>query len=255
MTTYLVAGGTGVAGRAVVTELLRRGQTVRVLSRRGGSPGGGVEHASGDLVSGVGLAAALEGVDVVIDTTDGKTRSTRDVLTTGAANLLSAAATAGVSRAVLLSIVNVDRGQFAYYRAKTRQEQHYRDATLPTHVVRATQFHEFVPMICAPAARIGLIPAFTHTRFQPIDTSDVARALVDAATQERPSDEPTVVGGPEVLTMREMATAWQAATGTRGRVTNIRMPGNMGAFWRNGWNLVPDNTFGTVTFEQWLATR
>ncbi|MCL2533380.1 MAG: NAD(P)H-binding protein [Nocardiaceae bacterium] len=254
MTKYLVAGGTGVAGRSVVAELVRRGGDVRVLSRHGGSPGAGVEHAVGDLVSGDGLAAALDGVDVLIDTTDGKTRSAREVFSMGARNLLSAAATAGISHAVLLSIVNVDFGRFAYYRAKTRQERLYRDAPLPTHVVRATQFHEFVPMICAPFARIGIIPAFTHTRFQPIDTSDVARALVDAAEQG-PTTEPTVVGGPELLTMREMATAWKAATGTRGRVTNILIPGSMGDFWRNEWNLVPDNQFGTVTFKQWLARR
>ncbi|WP_433605878.1 SDR family oxidoreductase [Prescottella agglutinans] len=255
MTTFLVAGGTGVAGRAVVAELVGRGAAVRVLSRRGGTSDG-VRHMVGDLVSGDGLAAALDGVDVVVDTTDGKTRSTRGVFSTGAANLLSAAEAAGVSHTVLLSIVGVDRGRFAYYRAKARQEQLYRDSALPTRVVRSTQFHEFVPMICAPTARIGVIPAFTHTRFQSIDTSDVARALVDAATAEQPSPaEPTVVGGPEVLTMREMVLAWKAATGTRGRVTNLRMPGGMGEFWRNGWNLVPDKKFGTVTFDQWLARR
>ncbi|CAM3230750.1 NAD(P)H-binding protein [Prescottella defluvii] len=255
MTRFLVAGGTGVAGRSVVAELLRRGEPVRVLSRRGGTAGNGLEHATADLISGEGLAAALDGVDVVIDTTDGKTRGTRAVLTTGAANLLAAAREAGVSRAVLLSIVNVDRGAFAYYRAKTRQERLYADAPLPTQVVRATQFHEFVPMICAPASKVGLIPAFTGTRFQPIDTTDVARALVDAAGTAAVSDDPTTVGGPEILTMREMALAWKAATGARGRVTTLPLPGSMGTFWRNGSNLVPDNHFGTVTFDRWLAAQ
>ncbi len=181
MTTYLVAGGTGVAGRSVVAELVRRGETVRVLSRRGGALGAGVEQAAGDLLTGAGLAQALDGVDIVIDTTDGKTRRTRPVLTTGAGNLLSAAREAGVSRAVLLSIVNVDRSTFGYYRAKTEQEQRYAASPLPTQVVRATQFHEFVPMLCAPTSKLGLIPAFTGARFQSIDTADVARALVDAA--------------------------------------------------------------------------
>lgn len=254
MTTYLVAGGTGVAGRAVVTELARRGGTVRVLSRHGGHRDG-VDHVSADLVTGAGLAQALDGVDVVVDTTDGKTRKARAVLTDGAANLLSAAATAGVSRAVLLSIVNVDEARAGYYRTKAEQERIYRDAAVPTHVVRATQFHEFVPMICAPVAKVGLIPVFTHTRFQPIDTTDVARALADAAQQEQPAADPTVVGGPEILSMHDMALAWKAATGTRGRVTDIRMPGSMGSFWREGRNLVPDNRFGTVTFDQWLARR
>ncbi|WP_241665792.1 SDR family oxidoreductase [Prescottella subtropica] len=90
MTTYPVAGGTGTAGRAVVTELVRRGETVRVLSRRPGAQDGAV-RVTGDLVRGTGLAAALAGVDVVIGTTDGKTRSARRVLDTGTANLLAAA--------------------------------------------------------------------------------------------------------------------------------------------------------------------
>ncbi len=155
MTTYLVAGGTGVAGRSVGAELVRRGETVRVLSRRGGALGAGVEQAAGDLLTGAGLAQALDGVDIVIDTTDGKTRRTRPVLTTGAGNLLSAAREAGVSRAVLLSIVNVDRSTFGYYRAKTEQEQRYAASPLPTQVVRATQFHEFVPMLCAPTSKLA----------------------------------------------------------------------------------------------------
>ncbi|PTR31778.1 uncharacterized protein YbjT (DUF2867 family) [Rhodococcus sp. OK519] len=255
MATYLVAGGTGVAGRSVVAELVRRGQTVRVLSRHAATPAAEVEHAAGDLITGDGLADAMDGVDVVVDTTDGKTRATRAVFTTGAANLLSAARDAGVSRAVLLSIVNVDRGTFGYYRAKTAQERVYAEASVPTQVVRATQFHEFVPMLCAPTSKLGLIPAFTGTRFQSIDTSDVARALVDAAHEGTVSPDPIVVGGPQVLTMREMAAAWKASTAARGRVTSLRMPGGMGAFWRNGWNLVPDNHFGTVTFDQWLAGR
>ncbi|WP_305092080.1 SDR family oxidoreductase [Prescottella sp. R16] len=254
MTTYLVAGGTGTAGRAVVAELVRRGETVRVLSRRTGSQDG-ADRVIGDLVSGSGLAAALDGVDVVVDTTDGKTRSARAVLAAGTTNLLSAAHDTGVSRAVLLSIVNVDRCDFSYYRTKTRQEQLYREASVPTRIVRATQFHEFVPMICAPASRIGVIPAFTGTRFQPIDTTDVARALADAATDGSPSQDPVTVGGPEILTMRDMADAWKTATGARGRVTNLRMPGPLGAFLRAGQNLVPDATFGTVTFAQWLAGR
>lgn len=255
MATYLVAGGTGVAGRSVVAELVRRGESVRVLSRHATGSDAGVEHAAGDLITGDGLADALDGVDILIDTTDGKTRAARAVFTTGAANLLSAARDAGVSRAVLLSIVDVDRGKFGYYRAKTAQEGLYAEASVPTQVVRATQFHEFVPMLCAPTSKLGLIPAFTGTRFQPIDTSDVARALVDAAHEGTVSRDPIVVGGPEILTMREMAEAWKASTGARGRVTNLRMPGAMGTFWRNGWNLVPDNHFGTVTFDQWLAAQ
>ncbi len=55
--------------------------------------------------------------------------------------------------------------------------------------------------------------------------------------------------------MRDMAVAWKAATGARGRVRNLRMPGSTGSFLHDGGNLVPDNRFGTITFEKWLARQ
>ncbi len=83
MVQALVAGGTGTAGRQVVKEFLARGHSVRVLTRHGGAPGSEIAHFHGDLVTGDGLAEALDGVDVVVDTTDGKTRGTRAVLEKG----------------------------------------------------------------------------------------------------------------------------------------------------------------------------
>ncbi|WP_072690901.1 SDR family oxidoreductase [Rhodococcus marinonascens] len=254
MVQALVAGGTGVAGRHVVKEFLARGHSVRVLSRHGGAPGTQIEHFHGDLITGEGLAEALDGVDVLVDTTDGKTRGTRAVLERGAENLLATADGAGVGRAVLLSIVNVDRGAFTYYQAKRQQELVYQNSPIDTWIVRATQFHDFIPMIAGPASRTGLIPAFTKTSFQTIDTRDVAHALVDVAlsTETAPQD-PITIGGPEVRTAHDLATAWKKSTGTHGFVTKIRLPGALGKFLREGLNLVPDNEFGTITFEQWLA--
>ena len=63
----LVLGGTGVAGSLTVAELRRRGHEVRILSRKAGAVEGGV---AGDLLTGDGLAAALSGVDTVVDTSN-----------------------------------------------------------------------------------------------------------------------------------------------------------------------------------------
>ncbi|GAF51265.1 SDR family oxidoreductase [Rhodococcus wratislaviensis] len=254
MVQALVAGGTGTAGRQVVKEFLARGHSVRVLTRHGGAPGSEIAHFHGDLVTGDGLAEALDGVDVLVDTTDGKTRGTRAVLEKGAENLLATADGAGVGRAVLLSIVNVDQAEFPYYQAKRKQERVYEGAAMATTIVRATQFHDFIPMIAKPASRAGLIPAFSKTSFQTIDTRDVATALVDAALTAEPAPEgPITIGGPEVRTARDMTTAWKKATGTHGFVVNVPLPGALGQFFRDGSNLVPDNRFGTITFDRWLA--
>ncbi|WP_070378089.1 SDR family oxidoreductase [Rhodococcus sp. WMMA185] len=254
MVQALVVGGTGLAGRQAVKEFLARGHSVRVLSRHGGAPGTAIEHFQGDLVTGEGLAEALDGVDVLVDTTDGKTRGTRSVLETGAKNLLAMADGAGVGRAVLLSIVNVDQGRFAYYQAKRQQELVYKTSPIDTWIVRATQFHDFIPMIAGAASLTGVFPAFTKTSFQTIDTRDVAHALVDVAlSTERAPDDPITIGGPEVHTAHELVAKWKRATGKRGFVAKFPLPGTLGKFLREGRNLVPDNQFGTITFDQWLA--
>ncbi|MCQ4119209.1 SDR family oxidoreductase [Rhodococcus tibetensis] len=254
MTQVLVAGGSGTAGRQVVKEFLARGHSVRVLTRHGGAPGTEIVHVHGDLVTGEGLADALDGVDVVVDTTDGKTRRTRAVLDEGATNLLATADGAGVRRAVLLSIANVDGGEFAYYQAKRRQERVYENSPVETVIVRATQFHDFIPMVAKPPSRVGVIPAFARTRFQTIDTRDVALALVDAALSTDPAPEgPITIGGPEVRTARELVVAWKKARGAHGLVLDVPLPGALGAFLRAGRNLVPENEFGSITFDQWLA--
>ncbi|MEU0372108.1 NAD(P)H-binding protein [Streptomyces sp. NPDC006283] len=62
--TNLVTGATGTVGRQVVAELLRRGQSVRALTRdpaKADLPEG-VDVVRGDLTDAESLAAALEGV-------------------------------------------------------------------------------------------------------------------------------------------------------------------------------------------------
>ena len=66
MTRVLVTGGTGVLGREVVSRLLEKGDTVRIMSR---SPQRGtinVEWAQAQMLTGEGLSEALQGVDVIV---------------------------------------------------------------------------------------------------------------------------------------------------------------------------------------------
>lgn len=257
----LVVGGTGLAGSVVVEQAVLRGHHVRVLSRR--TPDAehallGVTYLQGDIATGEGLDAALSGVDVLVDTTDGKTRKTRGVLTDGARNVLAAAERAGVPRAVLLSIINVDRGPIAYYRAKAAQEKVYLGSALHTTIVRATQFHNFADLIFTPGARIGVIPALRGARFQPIALADVAVALLDAAEAPTPDGDAgatVTVGGPEVLTAREFARRWKAARQSKALLVPLPMPGGAGRFFREGLNLTQRPGPGTRTYDQWLAER
>ena len=254
----LVVGGTGHVGRTVVAEALDRGLRVRVLSRHPPAVDGpgrvpGAEYVRGDIRTGAGLTGALAGTRALIDTTNGVSRAGRPTLTSGARLLTDAAAAAGVERAVVLSIVNVDRGGFGYYRAKAEQERVYRSAEVDARVVRATQFHDLVASFCR-LAPFGVATAFRGVSFQPIGTGDVARVLVDQAIDAAPTTDRTLsIGGPLIHTTRELAALWQRANRRRGPVIPVPLPGRLGRFFRAGLNLAPDHRVGTETFEEWLA--
>jgi nucleoside-diphosphate-sugar epimerase len=106
----LVTGGGGFLGRAIVEQLLDRGDTVRVMAR-GDYPALralGAETVRHDLRQREGLDAHLEGIDVVFHVASktgvwGPAESFFSINVTGTENLLDAAQAAGVRRFVYTS--------------------------------------------------------------------------------------------------------------------------------------------------------
>ena len=262
MSRICVAGGTGQVGREVVRQALRQGHTVAVLSRNPPEEGAGGQHDGatyfrGDVTTGEGLPEALAGADVVIDCLEGQTGKALRQFAAGGAILLGAALEAGVPKAVLLSIVNCDQSTYGYYRSKAEKERVYLRSELETVAVRATQFHSLLARIFAAGSRVGLVPVIRGARFQTIAPGDVAAALLEAAL-EPPSGEShrlRTIGGPDVTDMAAMARTWKRATGSKGLVVALPLPGAMGQFLRAGSNLAPGEPYGRETFEAWLANR
>ena len=256
MTPLLVVlGGTGRAGRAVIAECLARGVSVRSVSRRlppaqDSIPG--VEYVRADITSGIGLISALRGAAAIIDATDGVSRSARPTLLAGPPVVAAAARIARVRRLVLLSIINVDRGRFPYYRAKAAQERGYRASALDVTVVRATQFHDLVDVLFG-LAPFGWTSELLGTRFQPIALRDVAARLVDEALIPSGRERMHTIAGPEVLSARTIASLRRSANGGRGPIIPVWIPGRIVGFFRTGRNLAPQIAAGTETFAEWLS--
>ena len=150
----LVTGGTGVLGRELVRLLDDRAE-VKVLSRR---PTDRPGYFRGDLDTGEGLAAAIDGVDVVAHcaTAADYRRPRRDV--DGTRRLLEAAG-GQQPHVVYISIVGIDRIPLGYYRAKLATEDLIRGSGVPWTVFRTTQFHDlvlmFVMLLTKGAVRTG----------------------------------------------------------------------------------------------------
>ncbi|MHA7268369.1 SDR family oxidoreductase [Arthrobacter sp. HLT1-20] len=258
MVLIAVAGGTGLAGRAVVEEVVARGQQVRSLSRRPPSAEArvaGAEYVHGDFRTGQGVAAGLVGADALIETLDARQGAGLRALPVTSVAALKAAADAGVRRCVLLTIVRAGECSMGYYQAQAARALSYEHSGLPTSVVYATQFHNLVAGIFSAGAKVGVIPAFHGVSFQPIATADVARVLVGEALVEGPGHRAVPAGGPAVLTMRELAQEWRFVTGSKARVTTMPLPGSFGTFLRLGKNLVPEHAVGQISFGQWLRAN
>jgi uncharacterized protein YbjT (DUF2867 family) len=145
-----VAGATGRLGRPLVEVLEQRGHEVVPMSRATG-----VDVATGD-----GLAEALNGVDSVIDVASWPTPEegpATEFFLAATRNLNEVGAAAGVKQLVIASIIGVDRFTAGYQAAKLAHERAALSGPLPARILRAAQFHEFVPVMLEWGTSDGIV--------------------------------------------------------------------------------------------------
>src|ERR1700759_598407 len=147
----VVIGGTGLIGSKLVTKLRSDGHDAQAAS-----PATGV-----DIITGQGLAEALQGAQVVADVSNAPNWDDAAVLEffqTSARNILAAETAAGVGHHVALSGVGTDQMQASgYFRAKLIQEEAVLAGDVPATILRATQFFEFIPRIADFGASAGAV--------------------------------------------------------------------------------------------------
>ncbi|HYM67741.1 MAG TPA: NAD(P)H-binding protein [Patescibacteria group bacterium] len=250
----LVTGGTGTLGRALVPMLRESGHSVRILTRRASA---GAGTAQGDLTTGAGIEAAVAGIDTIIHAASATSQVNQgqavDVL--GTRRLLSAAHDARVRHAILVSIVGIDGVDYPYYRTKLAAEAVMMEGLVPWTIMRATQFHNLMEFALGLFDRVpGLLAVPFRWRFQPIDTNDVARRLVEVA-EGAPAGRLPDFGGPEVRDFKSLARAWLAARNRKKLLVNLWLPARASRQVAAGRLLCPDHAEGSVTFEQYLAHR
>ncbi|KRC59264.1 NmrA family transcriptional regulator [Agromyces sp. Root81] len=247
----LVTGGTGNIGSRVVPLLRGAGRDIRILSRHPRATEPGIQHVAGDTVAGSGLAAALDGVDVVLHLAGGAKGD--DI---AARNLAAAAREAGVRHLLLISVVGADRMPIGYFRAKAEAERAIAGSGVPWTVLRAAQLHDFVLPVARGMARMPLTPLPGGLRFEPVDGGEVAARLAELALGA-PAGLVADLAGPEVLDVAQLVATFTEATGARQRRgVPIRLPGAVGRAYRAGDNLAGEGADrGTRTWRSFLMER
>jgi uncharacterized protein YbjT (DUF2867 family) len=244
-----VAGATGRVGRHIAAILAERGCDVAPIARARGV----------DVITGNGLDEAVAGAACIIDAATGPSpeqAAATEFFSTAARNLQAAAQRAGAARVIALSIVGTDRSRGGYGRAQQAHEQATLAGPVAAHILRATQFHEFVGQLLDWGTRDD---AATVPRMQTrlVAARAVAQVAADLALAPAlAAGGYTEVAGPRVESLPEIAALLAARRGYPATVKGGSDPGDPDRdLYENGGLLPgPGAILAGPAFEEWLVT-
>ncbi|MFH8618625.1 SDR family oxidoreductase [Streptomyces sp. NPDC017979] len=226
----LVTGATGYIGGRLVPELLAAGHQVRCLARtpaklRDHTWAGSVEVVRGDVTDPASVAEAMRDVDVayylVHALGTGKDFEATD---RRAARVFGERArAAGVRRIVYLGGLTPrgvpEHTLSPHLRSRAEVGRILLDSGVPTTVLRAAVIigsgSASFEMLRYLTERLPVMvtPRWVRNRIQPVAVRDVLRILVGSARMPEDVSRAFDVGGPEVLTYREMMLRYAAVAG------------------------------------------
>jgi uncharacterized protein YbjT (DUF2867 family) len=244
----VVAGGTGFVGRHIVRSLLDAGHDVTVLGRNPDRARAipmleGAKTVGGDVTEPRTLVGTLEGAEGVIGAVQFPgypAEVERSGLTfdrydrAGTENLLAEARGAGVLRYLYISGANsTPSSDKNWYRAKGRAEEAVRASGLRHVIMRPSwaygpgdralntyldmaRFSPVVPMIVRFEGR-----RVRSQHIQPVYIEDVSHAVRTAFEREDAWNRSFDIGGPDVMTMREVIATLLEVTGKRRAIVPV----------------------------------
>ncbi len=216
----LITGATGYVGGRLVERLLAEERPVRALardrSRLTGDPR--VEAAEGDVLSGVGIAEALDGCDTAyylvhsMEDSDDDDFSGRD--RRAAENFAGAAQAAGVERVVYLGGLAPTDGQPAspHIASRVEVEQILLEAAPAATALRASiligarssSFRMLVRLV--ERLRLLPLPAWRDNRTQPIAERDAIEFLARTPQVQRAAGRSLDICGPDIVSYGQMVS-------------------------------------------------
>ena len=264
MKRILITGGDGTLGKQIVASLSQKEVLIRIMSRKHKPQNlaSNIEWASADVVAGEGVAAALADVDTIVNCLSSPMANTYETDIVGTKNFLAQAKQAGVNKLIHISILGIDRIMFPYYQYKLGAELVVAEAGIPYTIARISQFHSFVDYLLSPLQEVETdeVTIPVDVKFQPISTKDVAAYLAPHILDESTNEPRLAFGGPEILTLQELATDWLKAKGINRSIkpateakTDLPFLSYFGDGFVNGYNTNTENRVGNISWQDYLA--
>ncbi len=213
-----VFGGAGFIGRYVVQRLAAEDYVVRIAGRdplgarflcTQGRVGQIVPLAA-SVTDAAAVARAVEGAEVVINLVGILHGDFEAIQGEGPGIVARAAAAAGAKRFVQLSAIGADSGSDSRYaRSKAAGEAAVLAAFPTATILRPSVVFgaedQFFNRFAGMATLLPFMPVVSGaTRFQPVFVGDVADAVMAALLSPEAAGRIYELGGPRVMTMREV---------------------------------------------------
>ena len=222
-----VFGGGGFIGRYVCEQLLKKGVRIRVAQRNPRAAHflqplgqvGQVGFVRADFRKPASIERAMAGATAAINLVGAFDGDLNAVHAESPGKIGEAARDAGASAFVHVSAIGADpQSESRYGRTKGQGEKAVREAFPAATIIRPSLVfgpEDQLTNRFAGLAQFPILPVIApKRRFQPVYVRDLAKAIAGAALHpERAGGKTYEIGGPEVMTMRELVEAIARAAG------------------------------------------
>src|SRR2546423_3984653 len=224
----LVTGGTGVVGRAAVSELRKAGHSIRLLSRNVEEDatewGEGVEAWPASITDAGELRGCAEGCDVVLHVAgimeeSPPARTYESVNVEGTRSIVREAERCKVGRFIYVSSLGAESGTSPYHRSKRRAEEIVRGFAGGWIILRPGNVYgpgdDVISLLLTMVSSLPVVPVIASgdDQFQPIWVEDLAAALSEAVRRTDLHGRVLELAGEERTSLNEMVDRLSEITG------------------------------------------
>jgi uncharacterized protein YbjT (DUF2867 family) len=232
----LIVGASGRLGSIVAQRLLEEGKPVRAMTR---TPLNlallkqrGAEVVSGDLRNPASLLDACQGVEQVLVAAhalvgkgDNNPHTVDDL---GNRHLIDAAKAVGVKHFIFISVLGASiDAPLEFFRIKYRTEEYLRASGLNFTIIRPSAFMDLWAQLTGqPIVEQGktIIFGSGNNPINFVAVEDVASFAGIALDDPRARNAVIEVGGPENLTMNQVAETFERVSGRQASKRHIPLP-------------------------------